>query len=71
MGRKQTRYYNDAELSNYNADRVMVHLTPQRDQDMDRDHVLVIAHDEIPKLIAALQGAHSYQSPYEQKSPPF
>jgi hypothetical protein len=66
MAHKQTREFVAPTMKQYNDRRAVLHIVPRRTADQDREHELIIARAEIPDLIAALQRALDYESPYSR-----
>ena len=66
MAFKQTREFMYPSLKQYNTQRAVLRIFPMRPADQDREHELIIARAEIPDLIAGLQRALDYESPYQR-----
>jgi hypothetical protein len=64
VGYKQTREFTMPRMPRYNDRRAVLRIVPVREADQDRDHELIVTREEIPDLIADLQRALDYESPY-------
>jgi hypothetical protein len=58
---KQRRYYtwNPGTGMAWGQDKLDLHVTPEREADQDRAHIVNVARDDIPRLIADLQRVHA------------
>jgi hypothetical protein len=58
---KQRRYYtwNPGTGMAWGQDKLDLHVTPEREADQDRAHIVNVARDDIPRLIERLQRVHA------------